>query len=735
MRRALTHFDAVAASQLPLDRRAAARDLWPGGTLRMWEGEASVEPDRVLWPEDDAEVFAVLERAALEGVPVVTYGAGSGVCGGAAGRAGAWVLDTKRFDQIGQVDPVTRVVEVDAGVNGQHLEDALERQGYTLGHSPSSIGCSTVGGWAAARSAGQFSSRYGVFEDMVLGLDAVAPGVGPFTVGLPGARSSTQVLPEDSLDLLLGSEGTLAVITRVRVRVRPIPSTRWLRGYRFPTVEAALSAMRRLMQAELWPAVLRLYDPVDTLIGGKTKPKAHSSERAWWRSWLEAVDRIDPIRRRALVLPLSMPGLLQSIVEHFAQGVLLIVGWEGEPAVVDAAVQAGGAILGETGEDLGEGPGERWYASRHSVSYKLMPVFEHGGFADTMEIAGRWSVLPRAYAAVREAVGSTVLVMAHMSHAYPEGGCIYFSFAGRGDGAVYRQLWERALKAVLASGATVTHHHGVGALKADAATREVGPAVAGWVERKALLDPSSILNPGRVFLVGPGAPPASTPATAPVLDADGLAPWGALPEQGEPRWAWESAGGPPRAAREPWQSAWHEVHGTVNGTAVSLGRGPRSAAGPDLRRWLVAQDSQATVQISWAHAGPRWMGEAVVDRPWAVARALLRADLRPAVLTVVEGRLRVGFRGPAASAFGAIASRAVPGGLAPVAWCWAPSVPAALEICAEDDPAVVHVTTEFAWRKVSGLVDGEPGLATSGGDVPPPKRVRSPRKAKEVAGE
>ena len=125
----------------------------------------------------------------------------------------------------------------------------------------------------------------------------------------------------------------------------------------------------------------------------------------------------------------------------------------------------------------------------------------------------------------------------------------------------------------------------------------------------------------------------------------------------------------------------------------------------------------------------------MVDRPWAVARALLRADLRPAVLTVVDGRLRVGFRGPAASAFGAIASRAVSGGLAPVAWCWAPSVPAALEICDEDDPAVVHVTTEFAWRKVSDPVDGEPALATSGGDAPPPKRARSPRNAKEVAGE
>jgi len=128
------------------------------------------------------------------------------------------------------------------------------------------------------------------------------------------------------------------------------------------------------------------------------------------------------------------------------------------------------------------------------------------------------------------------------------------------------------------------------------------------------------------------------------------------------------------------------------------------------------------------------MGEALVDRPWAVARALLRADLRPAVLTVIDGRLRVGFRGPAAGAWGAIASLAVPGGLASVPWSWAPTVPADLEVCAEDDPAVVHVTTEFAWRRAVGAPVTE--LVTEPvSEARSAKRVRSPRKDKEVAGE
>ena len=190
-------------------------------------GRAPALPDRVSWPASTGEVSALLADAAAEGVAVVPYGAGSGVCGGASGRAGAWVLDTKDLATIGPLDADARTVRVGAGVIGQQLEDWLQARGYTLGHSPSSISCSTVGGWAAARSAGQFSSRYGVFEDMVVALEAVAPSIGRFTLGAGGDR------PDAWMDLVLGSEGTLAVITELTLRVWPAPEARLLRGYRF----------------------------------------------------------------------------------------------------------------------------------------------------------------------------------------------------------------------------------------------------------------------------------------------------------------------------------------------------------------------------------------------------------------------------------------------------------------------------------------------------------------------
>ncbi len=695
----------IPQSDDPLDLRAASRDLWPGGTLRMWLGEDAPVPARVFWPETDEALARLLEQATAAGRVVIPYGAGSGVCGGARGRAGSWVVDTKRFDDIGSVDPETWIVEVGAGVIGQIFEDAIRAQGFTLGHSPSSIWCSTVGGWGAARGAGQFSSRYGVFEDMVMGLDAVAPGVGSFHVGLPGEGSPSHRGPDQWMPLLLGSEGTLAVITRLRLRVRPVPETRWLRGYRFATVEGALQAMRGLMQGELWPAVVRLYDPVDTLIGGKTRPKSDTpSHDAWWRSWLGAVDALPSVRKRTLSLPLALPGLVRGLADRLAGGCLVVVGWEGESGVVEAGAAAGHAWMCEHGEDLGEEPGQRWYASRHNVSYKLMPFFERGGFADTMEVAARWSQLPAVYNAVRNALSHTAVPMAHMSHVYPEGGSIYFSFAGPGDVGVYEATWAAALEAVLASGATVTHHHGVGMLKAAAVSREVGPAVTGWWAAKAELDPGRVLNPGRLFVDGdwPKPPPAAVSA------GDGLVrcgPESTLKERqgaaaaagGELRWPWEELPCPPRWQRSAWQTGWIEVRGNLGGVPCALGRGPRSASGPDLRGWLVERGEEVTVTTALAPAGG-WMGSARVQHPWRVARDLLRADLRPGALGVQDGVLFVGFRGPAAEAYGRLAAERVPGGLEPCAWRALPMASGRLERCDPEDPAAVAATSELVLR-------------------------------------
>lgn len=608
----------LRASADSLDTHAYARDLWPRATLALTGGVLPPSPAVVAWPRDAEQVEAALAWARAEDVVVVPYGAGSGVCGAAAGRAGSLVLDTKRMDHLGAVDEERRAVRMGPGLLGAHMEERLERLGWTVGHSPSSLWCSTVGGYAAARSAGQFSSRYGVFEDMLLGLRAVTPS-GPISAG-----AFTPPGEEDLLPVICGSEGALGVITDCLVRVSPTPELRRFRGYAFRSLEEAWDGMRAVMQAGLWPSVLRLYDALDTHIGGKLGHKAPKSAgpegagRQVLQQIREAVLSVPGLRRHLLDLPLALPGLVNRLAGGLGKDVLLIIGFEGPSALVEAQLSAAAGLLG-AGRDLGPEPGEAWYAHRHDVSYKAAPVYAAGGFADTMEVAATWSSLPGLYRAVVAAIGRHALVMAHFSHVYREGCSIYFSFAGAGKVEVYDRLWTEALEAALASGGTVTHHHGVGQLKAAAAAREAGAAVRVWREIKAKLDPDGRMNPGRLFPVEvpeePGPPP---PVGGPVFavdrrsllaDVDPMAPVAeierALAAEGlalrvrpdRPLAAW--LGALQRGVLPAWESPMFGLQARFeDGVSARIGVAPRSAAGPDLRWALLRRARPELVELA-----------------------------------------------------------------------------------------------------------------------------------------
>ncbi len=573
-------------------------------------------PLAVAFPESAEQVGLCLQFAAAEGLPVVPWGAGSGVCGAAAGRADGLALDLKLLRGVGAVQDRGDhgAVDVGAGVLGQHFEDALETQGWASRHSPSSIGCSTVGGWAAGRSAGQFSSRYGKFEDMALALDVAAP-TGAYGTGewASGGR--------DLHEWVLGSEGALGVITRVRVRVERVAPARWLRGYRFHDVAAAWEVMRMLLQTELRPCAVRLYDAADTMIAGKgTATKPASSGAGWLGALRALVDATPALRRHALSLPLALPRLVNGIVQGLSGACVLIVGFEGDESEVQASSAiAAPLLLAGGGVDLGAEPGEHWYAHRHEVSYKVAPIYSHGGFADTMEVAALWSRLPALYAGVRAALGRYGLVMAHFSHVYREGCSIYFTFAGRGSLDVYDAAWQDALAAAAAAGGTVAHHHGVGQLKMHAAARELAGIAPLFHALKSELDPAGLMNPGRLFPVlnEKSLRPVDVPAV--VYGVDAVSRVATLPAQ-------EAA-----ADRDAWLAAqgWrlrHPVAGplvsdlsrvapddcrvvgawaTIDGRRAAFLPVPRSSAGPDPRRILPQSSYEAlTVPVVPLGAAP-----------------------------------------------------------------------------------------------------------------------------------
>jgi alkyldihydroxyacetonephosphate synthase len=382
-----------------------------------------------------------------------------------------------------------------AGIMGQRLEDELESRGATMGHFPSSIYCSTLGGWIAARGAGQFSSYYGKIEDMVLGLTAVA-GTGEIL------RAGPERAPgPDLVQLLTGSEGTLAVVTEATFAVHPKPSAKAMRGFRVRSLDAGLSSMRELFRAGLRPHLLRLYDPVDTLLVGD----GEGHEAAQVPTSLQAL--LQAAKTKSTGYLLSAPGMINRAVELLPPRCLLVVSYEGDhlSEVEDAIAMTVDIVRDQGGTDLGEAPAKRWYRRRHAASYKQSAIFAGGAWVDTMEVATTWDRVAAVHHAVRRAVWREALVLCHFSHAYLEGSSLYFTFvapattAEKGEEG-YERVWRAAMRAALDAGATLSHHHGVGAAKARFLPDELGDSGMRLLRSlKNAFDPDGILNPGKLL--------------------------------------------------------------------------------------------------------------------------------------------------------------------------------------------------------------------------------------------
>jgi alkyldihydroxyacetonephosphate synthase len=313
--------------------------------------------------------------------------------------------------------------------------------------------------------------------------------------------------------IVVGSEGTLAIVTSATLRLHPAPTARGFGAWSFPTTEHGWEAIRALFQAGLRPAVSRLYDPFDAMLARQGGVKRSSTRLADARSRLHAKPpRAPGLGHAALRTILRRPNALNELVDASAGllgGSLLVVIFEGTGDKPQKDVEEARAILSRLrGAYEGEGPARKWLQHRYSVSYRQAPVFAAGAWVDTMEVAAPWSKLAALYDGVRRAMGKHVFVMAHFSHAYPDGCCIYFSFAGSaGNGddwnaaseATYDRVWPAALDAALAAGGTLSHHHGVGRSKAPRLGVELGTGVDVVRALQRAFDPNRVLNPGNLL--------------------------------------------------------------------------------------------------------------------------------------------------------------------------------------------------------------------------------------------
>jgi alkyldihydroxyacetonephosphate synthase len=423
----------------------------------------------VVRPPTTAQVAAVLAACNDAIVPVTPIAGRSGVCGGSIPAFGGVALDLLALEGLIGVDETSLTADVRAGTFGPDLEAKLGAvgSGYTLGHWPQSMDLSTVGGWLACRGAGQYSTRYGKIEDMVLGLEVVlADGRIVRTEG-HGPRAATG---PNLTQLFVGSEGTLGVITEARFRIHPLPPAQGRRAFGFTSFAAGLDACRRILRRGATPAVLRLYDEAESV-----------------RNFEQ------PGTNVLIVLDETDPAILAATLA----------------VVDDVCTPADGAHALDV--DLVE----RWLGHRNDVS-ALAPLWRAGIVVDTAEISGSWSVLPELFDEVvtsLKSVDGTLAASAHQSHAYTDGACLYFTFAGRGpDGddewreRYYRLAWDTVTNATLAHGAAISHHHGIGLNRSRFLPRALGSGFDVLVGLKKSFDPVGILNPGKLGLPSPFGP-------------------------------------------------------------------------------------------------------------------------------------------------------------------------------------------------------------------------------------
>jgi alkyldihydroxyacetonephosphate synthase len=433
--------------------------------LRARAGDLADAPDAVVRPDGHAEVEAVLAWAHEHRVAVVPFGGGTCVTGGLAARrdgfAGLVSLDLVRMKRLLAVDDVSMTATLQPGLRGPEAEALLAAHGLTLGHFPQSFEHASIGGFAATRSSGQSSAGYGRFDAMVVGLTAATP-TGPLDLGSAPANAAGP----DLRQLLLGSEGAFGVITSVTVRVRRLPEVRAYEGWRWPSFDAGSDAMRTLAQAGLLPTVLRLSDESET-----------------------AINLADP----------------SSIGGADDPGCLMITGYEGTGEQVAARRDAVTAALTRLGgTPLGTEPGDKWVQGRFHAPYLRDALLDHGVLVETLETATFWSNRGRLYADVKAALtgalGEGALVLCHVSHVYETGCSLYFTVAARqGDDPIaqWQAAKAAASDAIIAAGATITHHHAVGTDHRPWFAEEVGEVGVRVLRAvKAELDPAGILNPG-----------------------------------------------------------------------------------------------------------------------------------------------------------------------------------------------------------------------------------------------
>lgn len=437
------------------------RDTWPLRLVQQTLGGEPIKPICIISPKNTEDVSKALSFLNEKGVNVVPYGGGSGVTGGAEPTRHSVVINMGNMNNILHLDKDNLTVTAQPAIIMAKLEKWLNEQNYISGHYPQSINLAQLGGLVSTRSSGQFSTKYGNIEDLLIGLEAVLPNGEIVRIKNNPRRSAGP----DLRQIWLGAEGVFGIITEVTLKIFPKPAEQWMQAYALKSVRQGLESIQQFMQKGWKPAVVRLHDAFE------------ASQR-----YSKYVNKDESILL-----------LLSEGPEGYAQ-------LEGH--ALDRIVQANG------GRPLGTEPVEGWFEHRNEVG-ALEKLTSRRMIVDTIEISAMWSDIANIYEQatkrLREEVPELLAISGHASHAYMQGTNIYFVLATKpfNDATeidrVYWSIWNIVMEVTLANNGSICHHHGIGKLRAQWMPEELGSSYALLETLKRALDPNDIMNKGTLL--------------------------------------------------------------------------------------------------------------------------------------------------------------------------------------------------------------------------------------------
>ncbi|MBN8595588.1 MAG: FAD-binding oxidoreductase [Anaerolineae bacterium] len=435
-----------------------AYDWWPVAAKWRNQGKSPLRPEIVVRAKEVADIQKLLGWANTHRIAITPWGAGSSVTGAPLPLTGGITLDISGLNNTIAINIQNLIVTVEAGKMGHILESELNQLGYTLNHSPQSLDRSTAGGWLSTRATGQFSSKWGGIEQLVVGFDVVLPN-GELVTFEAGPRMA---VGPDLRHVFIGAEGTMGVITRVTLQIFPQSKHRILHALAFDNLSDGITVMRETMQRGLRPFLLRFYNPAESRYAMRDT------------------------------------GFTKCV---------MFLGFEGEPSIAEAEFRVCQSIWQQfTVEELGSAPVERWMQHRFDFSTVENILRRPGGLAETIEIAHYWDGIQDTFDRLMAALSTFgIEVLAHFSHTYPQGTSLYMILLGERANdadaeATLLQIWQTAMRVTLDTGAVLSHHHGVGVVRKDFVREALGSAMIVLDQIKDVLDPNNVLSPGKLGL-------------------------------------------------------------------------------------------------------------------------------------------------------------------------------------------------------------------------------------------